>query len=121
MSCLEVAYQAAKDVRAVVCSEELEPGDGWPYDEILADLRSNPTMDGAGAGPRRGQALCRVLQGLRGQWPVTMCAVHRAGIEPFADTVDAFTMALRRAIKDDDVTRRGCCGRTRAAPASTAT
>ena len=36
-------------------------------------------------------------------WPVTMCAIHSAGIEPFADAVDTFTMALRRAIKDDDV------------------
>ena len=50
MSCLEVAYQAEKDVRAVVSSEELEPGDGWPYEKILADLRSNPTLDGAGLG-----------------------------------------------------------------------
>ena len=50
MSCLEVAYQSEKDVRAVVSSEELEPGDGWPYDKILADLRSNPAMDGAGLG-----------------------------------------------------------------------
>ena len=34
---------------------------------------------------------------------MTMCAIHSAGIEPFADTLDAFTLALRRAIKDDDV------------------
>ena len=50
MSCLEVAYQSASDVRAVVSSEELEPGDGWPYDKILGDLRSNPGMDGAALG-----------------------------------------------------------------------
>ena len=51
MSCLEVAYESADDVRAVVSSEELEPGDGWPYDKILADLRSNP-----GDGRRRASA-----------------------------------------------------------------
>ena len=50
MSCLEVAFQSAGDVRAIVSSEELEPGDGWPYDTILADLRSKPAMDGAALG-----------------------------------------------------------------------
>jgi hypothetical protein len=103
MSCLEVAYQAEKDVRAVVSSEELEPGDGWPYDKILADLRSNPAMDGAGLGRVVVKRYIESYKHAEGMWPVTMCAIHSAGIEPFADTVDAFTMALRRAIKDDDV------------------
>ena len=122
MSCLEVAYQAEKDVRAVVSSEELEPGDGWPYDKILADLRSNPAMDGAGLGARRGQALRRVLQARRG---------HVAG----HDVRDPHRghRAVRRhrrhvhdgpAASDQGRRRRrrpGCCARTRAPPASTAT
>ena len=103
MSCLEVAYQAEKDVRAVVSSEELEPGDGWPYDKILADLRSNPAMDGAGLGRVVVKRYIESYKHEEGMWPVTMCAIHSAGIEPFADIVDTFTMALRRAIKDDDV------------------
>ena len=65
MSCLEVAFQSAGDVRAIVSSEELEPGDGWPYDKILADLRAKPAMDGADARQGRRQALHRVLQGPR--------------------------------------------------------
>ncbi|WP_028062290.1 clostripain-related cysteine peptidase [Solirubrobacter soli] len=103
MSCLEVAYQAEKDVRAVVSSEELEPGDGWPYDKILADLRSNPSIDGAGLGRIVVKRYIESYKHDEGSWPVTMCAIHSAGIEPFADIVDAFTMALRRTIKDDDV------------------
>ena len=103
MSCLEVAYQCDDDVRAVVSSEELEPGDGWPYDKILADLRSNPAMDGAALGRVVVKRYIESYKNREDQWPVTMCAVHSAGIEPFADTLDAFTMALRRAIKDDDV------------------
>jgi hypothetical protein len=103
MSCLEVAYQSEADVRAVVSSEELEPGDGWPYDRILADLRSNPGMDGAALGRVVVKRYIESYKTRTEQWPVTMCAVHSAGIEPFADLVDAFTMALRRAIKDDDV------------------
>jgi hypothetical protein len=103
MSCLEVAYQCAADVRAVVSSEELEPGDGWPYDKILGDLRSNPGMDGASLGRVIVKRYIESYKTRTEQWPVTMCAVHSAELEPFADTLDDFTMALRRAIKDDDV------------------
>src|SRR5688572_19981776 len=95
MSCLEVAYQCAADVRAVVSSEELEPGDGWPYDRILADLRSNPGMDGASLGRVVVKRYIESYKNRSDQWPVTMCAVHSAELEPFADTLDAFTMALR--------------------------
>jgi hypothetical protein len=103
MSCLEVAYQSEKDVRAMVSSEELEPGDGWPYDKILADLRSNPSMDGAALGRVVVKRYIESYKSREEQWPVTMCAIHSAGIEPFANALDAFTMALRRAIKDDDI------------------
>jgi hypothetical protein len=103
MSCLEVAYQSEKDVRAVVSSEELEPGDGWPYDKILADLRSNPSMDGAALGRVVVKRYIESYKAHEELWPVTMCAIHSAGIEPFADALDTFTMALRRAIKDDEV------------------
>jgi hypothetical protein len=103
MSCLEVAYQAEKDVRAVVSSEELEPGDGWPYEKILTELRSNPTLDGAGLGRVVVKRYVESYKHSEDMWPVTMCAIHSAGIEPFADAVDALTMALRRAIKEDDV------------------
>jgi hypothetical protein len=103
MSCLEVAFQSSADVRAVVSSEELEPGDGWPYDKVLADLRSDPGMDGAGLGRVIVKRYIESYKHRMEQWPVTMCAVHSAGIEAFADKLDAFTMELRRAIKDDDV------------------
>lgn len=46
MTMIEVAYQVKDYARFLVGSEESEPADGWPYDTILADLTSNPTMDG---------------------------------------------------------------------------
>ena len=41
---IEIAYQVRDYVDYVVFSQEYEPGDGWPYDDILSLLVSNPTM-----------------------------------------------------------------------------
>ncbi len=44
MGMIEVAYAIRSVANYMVGSEELEPGDGWPYNTILADLNSNPNM-----------------------------------------------------------------------------
>jgi len=44
MSMAEVAYQLRDSVSLTVGSEEVEPGDGWPYDRILSKLIKKPTM-----------------------------------------------------------------------------
>jgi len=44
MAMVEVAYQVKDYADILVASEENEPGDGWPYDTILAQLIANPTM-----------------------------------------------------------------------------
>ncbi|HBY56759.1 MAG TPA: hypothetical protein DEG96_02680 [Candidatus Atribacteria bacterium] len=44
MAMTEVAYQIKDYADIMVASEESEPGDGWPYDSILAQLVGNPFM-----------------------------------------------------------------------------
>jgi hypothetical protein len=44
MAMYEVAYQFRGLTDYLVFSEETEPGDGNPYDTILADLAANPSM-----------------------------------------------------------------------------
>ncbi len=44
MAMTEVAYQIKDYADILVTSEEVEPGDGWPYNTILAQLVANPTM-----------------------------------------------------------------------------
>ncbi len=44
MSMAEVGYQIRDSVDVTVGSEEVEPGDGWPYDAILEELTANPEM-----------------------------------------------------------------------------
>ncbi len=44
MAMTEVAYQIKNYTDILVTSEESVPNDGWPYDTILSQLVSNPTM-----------------------------------------------------------------------------
>jgi hypothetical protein len=44
MSMAEVIYQLRDSVSLAVGSEEVEPGDGWPYDRILDKLTKKPKM-----------------------------------------------------------------------------
>jgi hypothetical protein len=44
MAMTEVAYQIKDYTDILVASEENEPGDGWPYNTILAQLVGNPTI-----------------------------------------------------------------------------
>jgi hypothetical protein len=44
MSMAEVGYQLRDSVSLAVGSEEVEPGDGWPYDRILGKLAKKPEM-----------------------------------------------------------------------------
>jgi len=44
MAMTEVAYQIKDYANILVTSEENEPNDGWPYDTILGQLVSYPTM-----------------------------------------------------------------------------
>ncbi|MDI6752400.1 MAG: clostripain-related cysteine peptidase [bacterium] len=44
MGMVEVAYQLKDCGTVAVFSQEVEPGDGWPYNTILADLVGTPTF-----------------------------------------------------------------------------
>jgi hypothetical protein len=44
MASIEVAYQIRDSVRYLVASEELVPGDSWPYDIIFSHLRGTPDL-----------------------------------------------------------------------------
>ncbi|MBI5846341.1 MAG: peptidase C11 [Nitrospirae bacterium] len=44
MNMVEVQYQLKDTALYCVGSEEVEPGDGWPYDTVLAALAAKPSM-----------------------------------------------------------------------------
>ena len=101
MSNLEVAYQAREHVSAVVASEELEPGDGWPYEEILRQLTEHPDMTGEDLGRAVVEHYVESYRGREDQWPVTQCAVETDAIDAFAQTLDGLADALRAQLGDE--------------------
>lgn len=44
MAMLEVAYEWREHADFLIASEDIEPGDGWPYDTALAPLADNPGL-----------------------------------------------------------------------------
>jgi len=50
MGMVEVAYEIREHGLVMVGSEETVPWDGWPYDTLLADLASDPSMTAGDLG-----------------------------------------------------------------------
>ena len=42
MNMLEIAYQLRDETEYLVGSQQTEPGDGWPYDRVLAAMNAGP-------------------------------------------------------------------------------
>jgi Clostripain family len=103
MSTLEVAYQTRANALNVVGSEELEPGDGWPYTAILKDLAARPAMDGARLGQVVVRRYIQSYANQRRQWPVTQCAVGTDGVKPFSTALDELAGALTRHMRQSGV------------------
>jgi len=86
-------------VTNIVGSEELEPGAGWPYTEILGDLRDKPDMDGAQLGQVVVKRYVESYRDAQDVWPVTQCAVATESIDKLADPLDALASSLRDELK----------------------
>ena len=99
MSTLEVAYQTRANALNVVGSEELEPGDGWPYTAILQDLAARPNMHGARLGEIVVKRYIQSYASRRRMWPVTQCATTTEGIKPFSTALDELSKALREHMR----------------------
>jgi len=87
MGMVEVAYAIRSHTNYMVASEETEPGDGWPYNTILADLTSNPGMT--------PEALAKNIVVKYGiSYPntaVTQAAYDISKLEAVAQKIDDFT------------------------------
>jgi hypothetical protein len=94
MSTLEVAYEVRDLATVIAGSEELEPGAGWCYDQILGELAGDPSLDAAALGKVIVERYIDSYRDLQSVWPVTQAAVSTAQVEAFSKTVDALAGAL---------------------------
>ncbi len=96
MNMIEVAYQLKGTARVVVGSEELEPGDGWPYDRVLKSLAAAPGVSAADLG---AQIVDHYIDSYRAG-SITQSALDLSRLDDVARAVDAFAKALTKAIRD---------------------
>ena len=101
MSMTEVAYEIKDLASVMVASEETEPGDGWPYNTILADLTSAPTMPpsvlGATIVDRYGEFYWNIGD-------TTQSALDLQNLDILTASVSDFAVAMMES---------SCCGEIR--------
>jgi hypothetical protein len=96
MTMLEVAYQLRDHARVLVGSEEVEPGPGWPWADVLGDLTSRPTMTPA--------ELATIVVRRYAEWygtdgpEITQSAIDLAKLDDVVRAVDALARALLGAL-----------------------
>jgi hypothetical protein len=98
MNMIEIAYQLRTTVRFIVGSEQVEPGDGWPYDRVLSAIAARPDLS-----PREvGDAVVREYFASYADESVTQSLLDVDKTTRCADAVDALAAALL-AVLDDRV------------------
>ena len=94
MNMLEVVYQVRDQCRVVVGSQEIEPGDGWPYDRILAALAANPDMDAEALGRCIVPAYVDHYREHSPGMAVTQSAIRTSAVGPVCGATGALAEAL---------------------------
>jgi hypothetical protein len=85
MSMIEVAWQLRGSVRVMVASQELEPADGWPYDQVLAALGQRPDASPEDVGRT---LVAAYLDSYRPEHRVTQSAIALDKLGPIKDSLD---------------------------------
>jgi hypothetical protein len=103
MSMAEVGYQIHESADHTVGSEETEPGNGWPYNTILAELAKNPAMT-----PRDLSALIvkKYLASYTSADGVTYSACDLSKADTLADAVKGLAGALKASLSDSAARQR---------------
>lgn len=89
MGMIEISYALRNVTNYMVGSEWLEPGDGWPYDTILAELINTPTFNGSDLS-----GVIVTKYGLAYSSGITQSSVDMAQLNNLISKIDAFTGAM---------------------------
>lgn len=97
MSMVEVAGEMAGGVNYFVGSQDLEPGEGWPYNTFLKQWTSNPTVNGAGLAKILVQEFEKAYSddGIYGQQDVTFSAFDMSQYQGIVNVTRSLTEKLK--------------------------
>lgn len=103
MSMAEVADEMATSVQYFVGSQNLEPGDGWPYDTVLARWAQSPQASALDVSRILTEEYVRSYQGgTQGTVEITFSAMNLEKIGAFKTAVRGFGDAIRK-LKGNDL------------------
>jgi hypothetical protein len=89
MGMVEVAYAIRDNASVMVGSEQVEPWDGWPYKEILSDLRTNISLyEPEDLG---GVIVTKYYDSYSGSSEITQAAVKIKDMNDLVSKIDYFT------------------------------
>lgn len=94
MNMVEVDYQIRDFCQVAVGSQETEPGDGWPYDDVLVRLVENPVMTPEDLGRAIVEAYVRFYQSHFPGLSITQSAIFLKGIEAVGEALDNLARSL---------------------------
>lgn len=95
MNLVEVAYELREPVGHIVGSEEVEPGDGWPYDAAIGALAASPDAEPREVAANLVQAY---VDSYGGDESVTQAALDLSRVSETAKAVDALAAACISAL-----------------------
>lgn len=95
MSMLEIVYQLRNETEFIVGSQQTEPGDGWPYDQVLKAMNGRPSAE-----QMARQIVLRYMRACRavGDSNVTQSAVATRRVEPAVRAWSQLGDALAAAV-----------------------
>jgi hypothetical protein len=104
MNLVEVAYEMSTHAKYLVGSEELEPGDGWPYALDLDSLNKLKEDDDAPLNLAKdfvkNYEHYYNKESMQRHWPVTQSAIDLDHVNNLAESIDRFASALSSVLPD---------------------
>ena len=98
MNMIEVSYQIRDLCHVMVGSQELEPGDGWPYDALLAGLIKDPEMTPEGLGHAIVEDYVNFYQTHFPHLSITQSAIRLNRIDKLVEVLDKLAHLLKDSL-----------------------
>jgi hypothetical protein len=100
MSMIEVAYGVRHAFEVMVGSQEIEPGEGWPYQHILTALSADPDASADALGRIIVDAYVEQMSAADPKAAVTQSAVRLDRLDVAVEGVRALADALAAALEE---------------------